>query len=146
MRYPDTTTIDNPPLLEPDNYIIKLDEIKESDKKGEFYRDKNGRQYVLLMWAVKGHDQRLIDGIYPDADPNVAEDFGRLLRIKEIVDALGGEPKGGELNDFVGKVCRASVIIDTYKGKEKNKITRYEALESGSEGFSDNPKDDDLPF
>jgi len=147
MRYPDTSKLEDRPLLEADSYIVKLDSIMEANKDGEYYRDKNGRQYVILKWAVKDHDGvYVIDMIYPDANPDETSDYGRLLRIREIVSALGVAPEGGELDDWRGKVCRAAVIVDTYKGKDNNKIAHYEPLENAQESFTDNKDDDDLPF
>lgn len=147
MRYPDTSKVDKPPVLEPDNYIIKLDEIREENKDGLLYKDKNGRTYILLFWKVKGHDtQTLLDMVYPDADSDCTEDYGRLLRIREIVSALNAPVEGGDFFDLVGKTCRAAVIIEPYKGEDRNRIAHYETLESAGDSFTGNKEDDDLPF
>lgn len=150
---PDTTKYDEtgaPPPVPPGNYIVTVHEIKQTNKDGIAFTDKNGDAYELVFFSVKGHDTKLLEKIYIDENGDVPTDGPyaeqRLGRLKQIILALGLDTQSQSSGNWLGKVCRAQVMIKDYKGKQYNNILKFEPLNDG-ESFEETPEaDEDLPF
>lgn len=155
MKYPPTEKYDETgyaPPLKPGDYVIQISAIKEEDKNGKPYKDKNGFLYCLFEFAVKDHrGNKLFDRFcFDENNPNLNINMGRF---KQLQIACGIDTtQEGDTKDMIGKVCKAYVKTTEYEGKINNRIGEYKDTveEFPDEEFPDDGPpphgDDDLPF
>lgn len=145
MSYPNVDKYDEtglPPALTPGSYIIKIDDIKDTDKEGNILKDKDDCKFTNFVFTVDGHPNKLFEKFYFDLDGPYAEI--RLGKFKQLLIALAANTEGGEMGDLLGKVCRANVKTREYQGKTYNNILAFEP-KNADDGFG--PKEDaDLPY
>lgn len=146
MRYPPTTKYDEKgfaPPLKPGDYMIKVADVREEDKNGKSYTDKNGYVYCLFEFSVKDYPgNKLFDRFcFSLENPYANVNLGRF---KQLQIACGvGVDSEGDTKDMIGKTCKAFVKTKEYQGKVNNTIAEYKVTEEATEFKSD---DDDLPF
>jgi hypothetical protein len=153
MQYPATSDYNErgfAPPLKPGDYLVKIEDARNSNDKGEKYKDKNGFAYCLFEFNVKGYpDNKLFDRFcFDSANPNININLGKF---KQLILACNLSPdESGDTSDLVGKTCKASVTTREYKdektGETKlvNKIVQYK--QGSITADSPSEPDDDLPF
>jgi hypothetical protein len=137
------------PPLDSGDYIIRLAEVSEANKKGEPFTDKHGNHYTMFVFDVREHDgNRLFDRFCFDEDCDFANI--QLGRFKQFQEACGVDTeKPGDTDDLVGKRCVATVTKKVIKGSDGqdrtvNNIMQY--LPLSAENGKSSEDDEDLPF
>lgn len=124
----------------------------------------NGRNYANIQLRVRGDVEQecknrvIFDTIWTSKDDNTSFDEHKINRM------LGTQPdvkEGREFNTYdevfeflVGRYVKVALdkILDTYDGKEKNRVKFYDTTEhpaqslGGSKNLPEVEVDDDLPF
>lgn len=125
----------------------------------------NGRNYANIQLRVRGDVEQecknrvIFDTIWTSKDDNVSFDEHKINR---MLGTQSDVKEGREFNTYeevfeflVGRYVKVALdkIVDTYDGKEKNKVKFYDTTEhpaqslgGGSANLDQVVVDDDLPF
>ncbi len=148
--YPDTSKYQDYPdrkPLDPGTYNLKVFDIKDEDKNGNPYKNKEGFPYIMVVFDVLDSDDghKLFDRIV--LDPAYAYHEIQMSRLKQLITATGLPTTGGRWEDLLGRKLRAYVKTRVYQEKTYNDIGKYEIDEvPPSTDPADRPADKDLPF
>jgi len=150
MRYANVSNAEEytgPTPLEEGSYILRVDEVRDAGKDNNALTDRNGDPYVWVVFRVDGHDNKVWHMIYPDPDPQKSSYGPRSSELKSFLEAIECPTEGGDTADWVGRKCRAYLIIGEWENKKRNEVKFFEGLENAEEkkeSFKND--DDDLPF
>lgn len=124
----------------------------------------NGRNYANIQLRVRGDVEQecknrvIFDTIWTSKDDNVSFDEHKINR---MLGTQADVKEGREFNTYdevfeflVGRYVKVALdkIVDTYDGKEKNRVKFYDTTEhpaqsiGGSANLDKVVVDDDLPF
>jgi len=131
------------PTLEPGSYIVKLDEVKTTDKDGNPLADKDSLAFENFIFTVKDHSNKLFERFYLDPTGPWAD--ARLGKFKQFLMAIGGNLAGGDTETLIGSVCRANVTVREHQGKTFNNIIAFEP-KAETDTFTGSKDNDSLPF
>jgi len=148
MNYPNVSSYDEKgfaPPLEAGHYLIKLSEVRDTDKDSQFYIDKNGIRFCMFMFKVAGKPNTLIERFFFD-EPDYEYYNQNMGKFKQLLMACGVDPdKEGDTKDLIGKVFLADVSSRLVKDKTYNNIKEYKEYKETDKSWPDTD-DDDLPF
>ena len=150
MQYPNVGEFDEKgfaPPLEAGHYLIRLDDVRNTDKDSMFYTDKGGHKFCMFMFKVAEEDKvlpnTLIERFFLE-EPEYEYYNQNMGKFKQFLMACGVDPaKEGDTKELIGKVCLADVSSKSVKGKIYNNIQEYKSTEMTWPVSSD---DEDLPF
>ena len=80
-------------------------------------------QYLNIEWEVRDENDK-IKKVWDMCSLKPAA----LWKLKELMAKLGFEVEGAinlDVEEFVGKTCDFELKIDTYDGKDRNKVEKY---------------------
>jgi hypothetical protein len=131
------------PTLEPGSYLVRLHEVRTTDKEGNQLKDKDGLLYENFIFTVEGVSNKLFERFYLDPSGPFAD--VRLGKFKQFLMAVGAELSGGETENLVGETCRVNVTVREHQGKTYNNIIAFEP-KNPADTFTENKDDGNLPF